>query len=480
MKINKYLLIPVIILIVGYYFFFISGHHYFFDDVYVYLAYSESLYESGIIRDFTTSPSTAPITVQNGIVLIYTFLRYFTDDMTMMVHILSSILTLNLMIIFFLIYKIGQLLKINNTNLYVLIVALLFGYYFYGYYVLPTNDGFYASLSLLAIYITLLMFEENKKSYMLYMLFIALLLPLFRLQGLVIFIAGFLTFLIIRKQYKNVFLYIVLLIISYFSVKVSIYLLINDFSGLEKLSRLLIIYHFDFQTIAASLLELLSNAIPSMFLNFPASRLDSEFSFYMKIIFSSISIIFLLISFFLSIRDKNYKIFFIILIIFGNFLALMLFNVIIDRYIYLNLSLMLLVLLSILNDQKRTILVYFLLFFNIFTFMLRLYFKQYDYQSVLSNIEYINQNVQNYHLISEMPRQTYFYLHKPSNIKIKQLPKNTNILIIGTETFVKEKLTYLKQDFGILNQKSLPIKWSNGDLIYKTIQIEIINKELKE
>lgn len=482
MKYTKYLMIPFIVLPIGYYLFWISGFTYFFDDVYVYLSYAESLYRYGFIQDLTAYPSTAPITTQNGIVLIYTLLRYFTNDMLVMMHIVNSILILNLLVVFLLLFKIGQELKINHKNLFILILGLSFGFYFYGYYVIPTNDGFYASLSLLAIYITLRMFKEKKPSYMLILLAVSIVLPLFRLQGLVVFIAGFLTFFIILKQYKNASYFIVLLFCSYFVTKFSIYLLINDLTGLKMLSKHLIIYHFDIKTITFSVLELFGNAIPSIFLNFPASRLDIQLALYAKIIFSIMIIILLFLFLIFSFRHKNHKIFFISLIVLGNFGALLLFDVIIDRYIYLNSPLIFLMVLAMFNEKNQKILVYTILLLNISTFIVRLYVKQYDHQSALKNKQYIEKNISNYLLISEMPRQTYFYLQQPSISQLNKINSKSIVLIIGTEFFIKKNSDYIQNEFTIINQRALPLEWPilNNSQPYKTLQIELINKKISK
>ena len=128
-------------------------------DVYAYLAYAESLYDKGVISDMVFDPPNPPVTTQNGIVLIYSILRYFIADMVMRVHIVSVILTFNLFVIFIAIYKIALLLKIDKIAIFYLFFAFAFAFYFYGYFVSPTNDGLYASLSLIAIYCVMKIFE---------------------------------------------------------------------------------------------------------------------------------------------------------------------------------------------------------------------------------------------------------------------------------------------------------------------------------
>jgi len=325
---------------ISFYFFWISGFNYFFDDVYAYLSYSESLYHFGYVKDLTTIPSTAPVTTQNGVVLLYTLLNYVTNDMLTRMQIISFILTINLMICYLLIYKIGLLLNISKNVLYVLILAFVFNFYFYGYYITPTNDGFYVSLFLFSLYLSLRLFIKNNTNYWIILLIIALLVPIFRIQGLVVYIATLISFFIIQKEYKKSFIIFIYIILSFLTVKFSIKLLFDDISGLEKLSKIIIFYHLE--TFYHSFKKILANAIPSIFLNFPASHFHSDTFVYIKILFSTLVLIFLIAIFIKSFKKKNAIIFTIVLIIFGNFAVLILFNVIIDRYIYINAVLIIL------------------------------------------------------------------------------------------------------------------------------------------
>ena len=467
-----WILITCTVTTISFYFFGISGYNYFFSDVYVYLSYAESLHNIGYIRDLTTNPSSAPVTTQNGIVLIFTLLDNLTDNMMMKMQIVSFLLTINLIVCYLLIYKIGLLLDISKNVLYVLIIGLVFSFYFYAYYIAPMNDGFYISLFLLSLYLFLKLSIENNKIYWALLFIISVVVPMFRLQGLVVYIAAFLTILIIQKKYKNSIFIFFYIILGFISVKIFMNLLINDTSGLEELSKLSIIYHWD--TLQDSLIGVLNNAIPSMFLNFPALRINSEIFFYIKIIFSSVIIILLLIVLFKSFKNRNSMIFMITMIIFGNFAALILLNVILDRYIYINAVLIILVFLFYMKKEYQMYIAISFLIFSLFTFSLRLYYKQYDSSNITKNINYIKDNYKSYNLISEFPRKTYFYLNKASIEDIQYIDSKTNIiLIIGTKEYIRHKLDKINKIFNIVKKDYIKLYWINGYEEYYTLKVEI-------
>lgn len=462
----------VLVSIISYYYIVISGFNYFYDDVYAYLSYSESLHNFGYIRDVTTIPSAPPITTQNGIVLIYTFLSYFTNDMLVKMQIVSFFLTINLTISYFLIYKIGLLLEISKNILYVLILGFVFNFYFYAYYISPTNDGFYISLFLLSLYLFLRLSIEKNKLYLFFLLIIVLLMPMFRLQGLVVYIAALLTFLIIQKNYPNSIMIFIYIFLSFLTVKLSINFLIDDTSGLDMLSKNLIFNHWD--TLQDSLVELFTNAIPSMFLNFPASQLSSKFFFYFKILFSTFLIFLSIITLIQSFRTKNPMIFMITLIVFGNFAALILFNVIIDRYIYINVVFIILSSLFYIKKTYRIYLVTSILIFSLSSFTARLYYKSYDSLIVLKNIEYVNHTYQSYNLISQLPRQTYVYLKKRSITSPQYIDTNIPILIIGNEKFVNHQIKKILQNkMKIVSKNKLSLVWEKDNAFYNTLEIYV-------
>lgn len=467
-----WLCITSLVSIISFYFFWISGFNYFFDDVYTYLSYSESLYHFGYVKDLTTIPPTPPITTQNGVVLIYTLLNYVTNDMTTKMHIVSFILTINLIVCYFLIYKIGLLLDISKNVLYVLIVALVFNFYFYGYYVVPTNDGFYISSFLFSLYLFLKLFINNNTNYWITLLIIALLVPLFRLQGLIVYIAALLSFFIIKKDYKNSFVIFIYIFLSFLVVKLSIKLLIDDTSGLEELSKMLIFYHLE--TFYDSFQEILANAIPSMFLNFPASHFHSETFGYVKILFSTLMLIFLIAIFIESFKKKNLIIFTIVLIVFGNFAALILFNVIIDRYIYINTILVILLSFFYMREKYHMYFAVAILLFSLLSFGARIYYKQYDSINVLNNIDYIDSAYKSYNLISQFPRQTYFYLQKQSISNPQYIDTNLPILIIGDEKFTNHQIGILiKNKNKIITKKQLALIWKKENTLYNTTELYV-------
>ena len=174
-----------------------------------------------IIMVITTIPSTAPKTTQNGITLVFTFLRFFTEDMVIRIKIVIVLLTINLFFIFFILYKIGEILRLDIITLKLFVVFLVISLSFYGYYITPINDGFYASLFLFSIYIILRIIDEDKndsKKYWIFLFLLTITIPIFRLQGMIELIASIMVFTLIQKNYKKALISFLFIPFSFVSV----------------------------------------------------------------------------------------------------------------------------------------------------------------------------------------------------------------------------------------------------------------------
>ena len=468
-----WIMLFLLVFSISYYVIIRSGFLYYMSDTYAYLAYADSLYDKGFISNMISNPPTPPITTQNGIVLIFTILKYFFEDMLTRVLIVSIVLTFNLFVIFIAIYKIALLLKIDKIAIFYLLFAFAFAYYFYGYYVSPTNDGLYASLSLIAIYYVLKIFEENKKSYYSILILIALSAPLFRIQFSVVFIAALISSLLVMKQYKISFFMFLLVLISFVTITINSYLLVADFSGLQRVSNTLILNKFNLDTIGYSLFELVNTAIPGAFLNFPATRLTSDLLTQSKVAFSLFLIGAIVLIFVGSLRNKDFIRLFISLFIIGTLAVPLIFNPVIDRYIYLTVPLIILLASSYVKKIHHYKIFLFLLIANFTIFSFRLYYKSYDFNSVIKNTQFLNENIEYYSLISQIPRRTYFYLNKSSVKNYRLFEENSTIIIIGEDIFIQEKLKKLEILFEILNWKALPLKWTEKNIEMNTIKIEL-------
>ena len=423
--------------------------------------------------DMTFNPPHPPKTTQNGIVLIYAILRLFVDDMLVRVHIVSVILAFNLFVIFIFIYKIALFLKFDKISIFYLLFAFAFAYYFYGYFVSPTNDGFFASLSLIAIYYVIKLFEENKKSYYLVLILIAILAPLFRIQSLVVFIAALISSLLIMKQYKISLFMFLLVLIGFGSIAISSSLLISDFTILQNSSHSLITHDFNLAKLGYALFDTVHTAIPSIFLNFPATRLSSVIFTVGKVTFSLFVIGIVVLIFADSFRKKNFARFFISLFIIGTFSAMVFFNTIIDRYIYLTMPLIILLATSYIKKIYHCKIFLVLLIFNLSILGYRFYQTSYDFNTVIKNTQFLNENIEHYSLISQLERQTYFYLKKPSMTNYRLLKENSIIIIIGEDMFIQERLRELKGFIEILQWKELPLKWTGQGLEVNTIEVGV-------
>ena len=483
MSINKYWLsVSILICSISFYFFIFSGGIYFFSDVYAYLSYAENLYNLGFVYDITTTPSTSPNTPQIGIVLVYTFLRYFTEDMMNMVKIVIIILTINLIFVYYLIFKIGKLLEIEEKILKIFIFSLAFSFSFYYYYIQPINDGFYISLFLLSIYIILKLMQnkdELSKKYWFFLFFISITIPLFRLQGMIEIIASIIVFSLVQKNYKKASFSFFLLIAAFISVRIIVYFFINDFNNLKALSEMSIFYNLP--NILESIKMLFGVVIPSMYFNKQIDFMSIN-SFY---IFSIVIFSCTIFIFFKSFFNKNAKIFFLALILIGNYSALIIFNVMIDRYIYINVTLLFLISIYYINVSYRIYFVIILLSFSIFTFYPALTQKKMPYKQIESNIKYLKENYKDYNLISPSPRQFYFYLGKPSITDLEYIDEKLPIVAIGYNNEIEEVIRYLKEKKIEISVKKIPLNWQldkwmvNVNVLYESYEINLLKSKIE-
>jgi len=447
------------------------------NDAYAYLAYAEGLYLNGVTSDMTYNPPGPPQTIQNGIIVIHSILRIFIEDMVVRIHILNLMLTFNLCVIFYILYKLAILLKIDRVGIFYLLFSFSFSYYFYGYFVVPTNDGFFASLTLLAIYYIIKLFEEDRKNYYFILILIAVLAPNFRIQSIIVFIAALLSSLLLLKKYKISFFMFLLILLGYGSLSTSSYFFIDDFNQVKDQSNSIIsnLYNFDFPKIRQLLFDVVNVAIPSAILNFSATRLTGDIFTTGKVTISLTVLGFILFNFFNAFKNKNFNHFFINLFIIGNLLVLLLFEVVVDRYIYITVPLIILLATSYFNNKHHYKIFLVLLIFNISIFGYRVYVKNYDSISVVENINFLNNKLDDYSLISQIPRKTYFYLKKPSVNDYRILNENSTLLIIGDDFFVQEKLKKIEKIFEIKDSKTLPINWTHrNNLTQRNFELDTI------
>lgn len=480
---NKYWLsISILTGFISYYFFIFSGGIYFFSDVYAYMSYAENLYKFGFVYDITTNPPTSPNTPQIGIVLVYAFLKLFTEDMMTMVNIVIYILTLNLIFIYYLVFKIGKLLEVDEKILKIFILSLVFSFYFFYYYIQPINDGFYISLFLSSIYIILNLIQnkdEVSKKYWIYLFLISISIPLFRLQGMIEIIASIIVFTLVQKNYKKAFFSFLLLISAFISVRVIVYFFINDFTNLKLLTEVSIFNNFS--NILISFKMLFGTVIPSMYFNKQIDYLEMDRFF----IFSTIIFSFTIFIFFKSFINKNAKIFFLILIIIGNYGALIIFNVMIDRYIYINATLLSLIILYYLKFPYKIFFSIVLLVFSLFTFYPALTQKKMPYKQIESNINYIKENYKSYNLISPSHRQFYFYLNRPTITDLNYLDESLLIIFIGYNNVFEELIENLKEKNLNISVKKLPYNWQldkwmvNVNAFYESYEINILKSKIE-
>ena len=460
---RSYFIAIIIIVSFGLYlnFYIFGGLNYVQSDAYYYISLSRSLIENGSLFDLTSNPIGPPLTPQNGIVFINSFLiKLGIDNTELLLYIVSTILYLNLLFIFYLLY--GILISLNVSNGISLIVILSFSltYYFYGFWLAPLNDGFFASLSLLMIYIILKYRNKELSKTTLYLsaIVIGLLISNFRIQGIFVFLSIGFSYLVLYKDYKKALLFLLISILGYFSMTIITRVFITDFSFINGFSKdLLTRYNVEF------FYNQLNEFLDSVFFNVIFSMsVENVKSFLPIIVVKTLSIIILLliiIIFLYAWYKKNFNEVLLSSYILLSFLSVLLFYVI-DRYFYIAMPLIILLFVSVLNNYKRFQMIMVLLFFliSLLSISARVIYKNDMGMQNKKSMSVLNQLLKDEDvLIGENSRVTYFLFNRSNNKNFEQIKLNNSkaIFVSGRDTFIKDNIKKIDKRFQIINIKNL-------------------------
>ena len=309
-----------------------------YDDVYEYLAYAQSYFETGEVRNIAINPSLPPVTTQLGVAyFIFLPLIIFGASLKTTIFSATIIAHLNLIIIFFLSYKVTRIFC-NRTISRTYCLSLILSYPVWAYYGSPLNEGFQTTLFLLGfLLVHKTVTGKWNFQYAFLFLIIVFLGYLFRVQTIILPLALVVFYLVEKKIKKSVMSLstaaIVVLCAHWFSS-----LFIKDFSltqglAIHGLTQLQQAFH--------SPLKVLVLDIPTKAIG-PTLIGTSYFAKNGNLIYTTITVLLsgwiAWTSLRLFLMDRKYRI--LVLCMLGSILFLLISPVIINRYVSLILPLL--------------------------------------------------------------------------------------------------------------------------------------------
>jgi hypothetical protein len=377
------------------------------------------------ILNTTIIPYENTITPQLGIVYIGILISYFILTTEQILFILSTLSFIAILFSFIVINKIFREFKVERLYRNCILLALCIPINLYNIYLQPLNDTFFILLSSLSIYIIILWNKHRQLKYLIILIVISFIVSLFRIQGSLIFLSALLVTILYKRYYDSI-VYLLLSLTTYLSS----YLFLNIFHVETVGIKQLTIYTFSEYSstyFVDKIINTFNNIIPKLIIGDPA-----------RIMFVKYAVIIILFYFCrtnikqLKKTYYNFNYLLILFIIISNILFFQFF-VQVERYLLSTLPLILLIIFKFLRKDLRSsvLIIYVIMGFatsivrTIDTVLFDYSFKQNKY--IIDN----NHNFlpENYDLISQHPRLTYFLLNKPSVNNIK----SDKILIIGYE-----------------------------------------------
>ena len=433
-------------------YYFISNKIYFIgSDAYYYWSIADSFLTHGVLMDITIVPNGFLRTPHIGMVFIHLFsslINIQSEDRFIFISILYYLLHISSL------YPINQIAKrLGIKDLFsrlLIISAHLGAWHLYRAQLLSNNDGFFNPLAIWFIYILFIIAQniskqklstliKNRDNYLWIIITASLLsyiLPLFRLQVILIHLSAIFTALII-KNYTLLRYSITLLLASTLSLIIS-FANTNTETITNKVISKSSSIMFD---IFGEIYRTIFDKIPSLFYNY---NLDN-FIDYLAIIPLGV----LLYLFYKSLIEKNFSLLFLTTICCSALLWATVFGYSRARY-FLYIYPMFFSILFV-SDKKRFIGYFFVCLVLVSSFYNLI--RPYDRPPASRITLYLhNNNIvlpnKNPLLISSFERHPYFFLKSSTfagKLDINIILDNGEIFLLGDEKYLNNKIAMISR-----------------------------------
>lgn len=287
-------------------------------DVFYYHAVADSLRQTGQLRDMVFNPSAAIVTPQNGAVVIQYLLSGFSFSPELRLRVFVIINFVSLVCSVCPLLKIAGRFGISSIPSRLALTAVyLCGWHVVRFYLLPLNDGLFATCSLWLIYFILLLTEEDltirelfssRRWLFLAVILLSAVLVHFRLNAIVVPMAGVFSAILIKRY--GLILPMLLLCGTMFLSLVIPFLFI-DTSGIELLSK----------KVGENAIQYLPDTIWRLVTDFIPGVLFRDTGTTGNMLYAAFALA-ILAYFIEGVRKKEFVSLFIILICLGTFILL--------------------------------------------------------------------------------------------------------------------------------------------------------------
>ena len=433
---------------------FIHQKCYYLDsDVFYYVSIADSIRANGLFLDTTTDPPVPPKTPQNAVVLLNLLLSQFTASHELRLQILVIINYVALLISLYPLLKIAQKAGLESPWMQIVLGAVyLGGWHMMRFQLAPINDGLFRTGSLWLIWGILTLAEsmsvpeggyKNIKWLVTGLLLFSGLLIHFRLNGLIIPIAGCAAALFLKR--KSVLwicvVMIVVMLLSLFAV----------YSCIE-LSRI----HAEVDQSYRVFVSRLPQHIWNFFNHSLPSALFKDLGTTGNLLYAGFALAFLN-SIWNGFRKKEFSSLFLVLICLGTFCFMILYLAAPYRMLMMVYPLMYILILN--KPTLRSIGCLF-----VFSVLLQSYLYYHDglgipestrfWMEASTKADFEEKAV----LLTDKPRQAWYFINhsgrKDNQIDPSEVVSGADIYLCGSDDFVssqKKKLELLVSE----NQYSL-------------------------
>lgn len=198
-----------------------------------YLAVAEGLDETGRLEDRIVHPYEAVLSTQNGTVFIYTLFRQFTNNNDYITLLASLTGFLMLAISLIIAYRMALYLGLSEFMAHFLVFMMVFNASYLHFSFMGMTESFFYPLSLIWTFYHIKFLDTTQSPKLItWVIFIVLsyLLIQFRTQGLLLFAASFLFFLL-KGNWRRVFQVSIIYIVTLISMLSLFYYLSGSFLG---------------------------------------------------------------------------------------------------------------------------------------------------------------------------------------------------------------------------------------------------------
>lgn len=420
-------------------------------DMQYYLSIADSVFNGSGMRDMTTDPTSPITTPQNGVVFLHLVLMAIgIIDPERRFLALMIINYAALLCSFVLLRNIFASFNLAPRVVAFLLGAILFTNVIFKTLLQPINDGMFFCLSLLLIRLIIANHAAHRRQRDALILIVGSLIPHFRNQGVLIFLAACVAYLIVRDYRRSGF-YLASCCLSYLSVQLLYTFSATDYGGM----KIFIASAVKAYSFRHSVVALFGFIFPSIFLGI--SQLDYLWPAFPLSVVLLLSLARVSIR---SVKEQDFSKLFLAAYI----LATLALNLLVPwtfRYILPVFPFMFLF-LAFQHGNTRIFagaLRLYLAYAICLSVLKVAYFDPYYLRNRDASRSLLPRLPEQYALLSISPRYSYFYLRKPTSVDPASLRGARDILVFGNQEYIDGETAKLEAAYAVREKLAYDVSW---------------------